>query len=158
MNSYTKVQISSGVLVGIVALYLTVFSEQPGVNRQLLTTAATMEIIAIGLSFLVTTVRRSTFKHRVTSPGVYAATLTERDRYLALSKRVHHNRVVLLRGRRISWLAIWLLTLPGLVLAMWAWAWLATIVTLVIIAILRQFYKQYFGNDPHAGTLVYPSI
>lgn len=156
-NSYLKVQIATGLIIGLIVVFLTVFAQMPGVITWLLVTGVVMSGASIGLSLLVTTAGSAIWKEQVREPGVYTLRLTPRSENLALSRRAFHNRVVLLRNRKISWLATWLLTLPGFVLAMMSWAWIATSVALVFIVAIAWAYKRYVGGKRPRLSLHYPA-
>ena len=154
-NSYLKVQIATGLVIGIIAVSLSVFGQRDSVVDWLLVTGVVMNATSIGLSLLVTTPRTSAWRQTVGMPGVYALEASDEDKYVSLSRRVHHNRVVLLGNRRLSWLATWVLTLPGLVLEMLAWAPLATVIALVAIGAVAMAYRWFVGGRP-LGSLHYP--
>jgi hypothetical protein len=157
-NSYLKMQIATGLEIGLIALFLTVFGQLKYVVGWLLVIGVVMNAASIGVSLLITTAQwRTTWTEIVKEPGVYALRQGPREEYLALSRHAFNNRVVLLRKRRIAWLATWLLTLPGLILAMLSWAWPATVVALAMLVGLGCIYRKQFAGAKPTGPKVYPA-
>lgn len=156
-NSYLKVQISSGIVAGLIVVFLTVFGQMPGVNWPLLMTGTIMEALSIGLAFLITTPRTIAWKQVVATPGAFAILQSREAEYMSLSKRVHHNRVVLLGNRRLAWISTWVLTLPGLALAILSWAPVAGSVTLAAVIVGAVLYRKRLHIGRPLGSLEYPS-
>lgn len=157
-NSYLKVQISTGLVIGLIALFLSVFRQMRHVNGFLLVTGVLLNCLAIGISMLVTTPRNSLWRQIVKEPGVYALEWDACERYVQLSRRAFYNRVVLLRNRRIAWLATWVLTLPGFLLAVMAWAfWAALLALAIIIAGVAAYRRFIMKGAPFYPSNQYPS-
>jgi len=157
-NTYLKMQIGVGLVVALMAFYLTVLRTQAGVHENWLTCGVILNATGIGVSLLVTSPRSAAWLQTVNTPGVYAMRQTPREEFLTLSKRAFHNRVVLLGNRRLSWLAMWVFTLPGLAIAMAAWAPMGAAITVAGILACGRAYSRITGGGRPPGWLSYPYV
>lgn len=132
-NTYTKAQITAGLEVGLIAMYLTVFAPKEGIIMPLLVTGVILTALSIVSTRFITSPRSKVWTEVVENYALRVFRYLNKNdrRFLKLAHRANLNRVVLLRNRRVAHFATWFLAVPGLVLAMMSWTPIGTLIALV---------------------------
>jgi hypothetical protein len=148
-NSYLKAQISSGLDLGVIAFFGAVIWQRQTTNWFL--------VIGIVLNAMSIMLLRMVANHRpyiwfevVPDYGVevykHLSPLSG-SRFLEKRKRAIHNRWMLLRNRRLTFAALWFFAMPGLLVGLMAFSWVAVCVAIVVCAILSGVLRRFINAD-----------
>lgn len=156
-NSYQKAQIFVALLIGLLAAFAVI--GQVREFRWPIITAIIMDVLGVLLLAMIISGRGSVWREDVSGkPGVVALEQTEEDAFVALSKRVLLNRLVLLGNRRITWMATWFFTLPSLFMAIWFWSETAAILASCVMIATAWIYRILLGAGRPVPPPQYPLL
>lgn len=148
-NTYVKAQISAGLEVAVIALFVTVFWRAEGVVMPLLVAGVVLNAASIVLLRFVTSHRTYIWFEVVKDYGIRVGrhkTPLSDSLFLQKRNRANYNRWALLRNRRLAYAATWFLAVPGFVLGMMAVAPLGTAIGLAIALLLWRSLRWFVGS------------